>query len=217
MLSRPISLTATRAVIAMQRAFRRHFGIPPRGRVPDRNSILLWVDAFRETGEVSKRRRGPTRTVTTPENVERVRQSMLQSPRRSARKHSAALGMSTRSLRRILHDELHLHPYQMVLVQQLTERDYVTRQTSCEQLVDTLPNGALVFFSDEAHFHLSGCVNKQNMRYWSERNSREIQVRPLHSDRVTVWCVVSRGALHRDDSVAVFREIGLDSKSAPLP
>ena len=180
------------AVIAVQRAFRRHFKIPSRGRVPDRKSILLWVDAFKETGSVSKRRKGPTRTVTTPENVERVRQSMLQSPERSARKHSAALGMSTRSLRRILHDQLHLHPYKMVMVQQLTERDYEARQTSCEQLVDTLPNGTLVFFSDEAHFHLSGCVNKQNMRYWSERNPRELHERPLHSDRVTVWCAMSR-------------------------
>jgi transposase-like protein len=180
------------SVIAVQRAFRRHFEIPPRGRVPDRKSILLWVDAFRETGNVSKRKKGPTRTVTTPENVERVRQSMLRSPKRSARKHAVALGMSGRSVRRILHDELHLHPYKMISVQQLTERDYVTRQTSCEQLVDTLPNDALVFFSDEAHFNLSGCVNKQNMRYWSETNPRELHESPLHSDRVTVWCAISR-------------------------
>lgn len=100
--------------------------------------------------------------------------------------------MSTRSLRRILHHDLHLHPYKMVLVQQLMEHDYVTRQTSCELLIDTLPNDALVFYSDEAHFHLSGCGNKQNMRYWCERNPRELHEKPLHSDRVTVWCAVSR-------------------------
>ena len=180
------------SVIVVQRAFRRHFHLPPRGRVPDRKSILLWVDAFRETGNVSKKRKGPSKTVTTPQKVEQVRQSMLQSPTRSARKHAVAHGMSARSLRRILHADLHLHPYKMVLVQQLTERDYVTRQTSCEQLIDTLPNDALVFFSDEAHFHLSGCVNKQNMRYWSDTNPRQLYERPLHSDRVTVWCAISR-------------------------
>ena len=141
---------------------------------------------------MSKRKKGPTRTVVTPEKVERVRQSMLRSPRHSAGNHAVALGMSGRSLRRIPHDELNLHPYKMILVQHQTERDCVTRQTSCEQLVDTLPKDALVFFSDEAQFYFSGCVNKQNMRYWSETNLREIHERPLHPDRVTVWCTVSR-------------------------
>lgn len=180
------------SIIAVQRAFRARFEIPPRGRVPDRKSILLWVDAFRETGNVCKRKTGRPRTATTPENVERVRLAMLRSPRRSARKHAVALGMSGRSLRRILHDELHLHPYKMVVAQQLTERDYVIRQRSCEQLIDNLPRDSLVFFSDEAHFHISGCVNKQNMRYWAATNPRELHERPLHSDRVTVWCAISR-------------------------
>ena len=68
-------------------------------------------------------------------------------------------------------------------------------QTISEVLVDSLPNDALVFFSEEAHFHLSGCVNKQNMGCWSERNPRELHERSLHSDRVTVWCAISRVAI----------------------
>lgn len=174
--------------IAVQRAFRRHFEIPPRGRVPDRKSILMWVEAFKTTGNVSKRRKGPSRTVTTPDNVERVRQSMLLSPRLSARKHAVALGMSGRSLRRILHDELHLHPYRMILVQQLTEGDSATRQRSCEQLMGTVPSDALVFFSGVAHFHLSGGVSTDSMRYWSETSHGELD----ESDCVTVWCAISR-------------------------
>ena len=38
----------------------------------------------------------------------------------------------------------------------------------------------------EAHFHLSSFVNKQNFRYWSQSNPRELHERPLHSERVTV-------------------------------
>ena len=49
--------------------------------------------AFQESGSVVKRRLGAVRTARTPENVERVRQSFLQS-RRSARKHAAALRLS---------------------------------------------------------------------------------------------------------------------------
>ena len=45
--------------------------------------------------------------------------------------------------------------------------------------------------SDEAHFHLSGFVNKQNFPYWSATNSTELHERPLHSSKVTVWCAIS--------------------------
>ena len=98
---------------------------PPRDRVPDRKSILLWVENFTGTGSVSKKRRGRPRTSRTPENIEAVRRFVLQSPRRSARKHASALGISNRSVRRILHQDLHFHPYKMVVVQELTQQDWI--------------------------------------------------------------------------------------------
>jgi len=48
-----------------------------------------------------------------------------------------------------------------------------------------------LLMSDEAHFHLSGFVNKQNFRYWSATNPIELNERPLHSSKVTVWCAIS--------------------------
>jgi hypothetical protein len=45
-----------------------------------------------------------------------------------------------------------------------------------------------IIFSDEAHFHLNGYVNKQNCRIWGAENPRVIQERPMHPQRVTVWC-----------------------------
>jgi len=75
------------SIVAVQRAFRTRYQIPPRDRVPDRKSILLWVKNFREMGSVSEKRWGRPRTSRTPENIEAVRRSVLQSPRCSARKH----------------------------------------------------------------------------------------------------------------------------------
>ena len=49
----------------------------------------------------------------------------------------------------------------------------------------------MLITSDEAHFHLSGYVNKQNFRYWSESNPRSLHEKPLHSERVTVWCAIT--------------------------
>jgi hypothetical protein len=48
-----------------------------------------------------------------------------------------------------------------------------------------------LLMSDEAHFHLSGIVNKQNFRYWSATNPIELNERSLHSSKVTVWCAIS--------------------------
>ena len=76
-------------------------------------------------------------------------------------------------------------------MQELNPRDFVARKNASEALIG-LPNDTIVFFSDEAHFHLSGYVNKQNMRYWSRDNPRELHQRPLHSERVTVWCALSQ-------------------------
>lgn len=179
------------SVVATQRAFRARFEIPPHRLVPGRNSILSWVNSFRECGSVAKPRNGHQRTSRTPEAVERVRQSILRSPRRSARKHAVALGIPDTTVRRILHEELQFHPYKLAVVQQLSERDFVARQNACELLLDNLPQAAVVFFSDEAHFHISGSVNKQNMRYWSGENPRELHQKPLHCERVTVWCAIS--------------------------
>ena len=131
----------------------------------------------------------------TPDNVERVREAFIRSPRRSARKHAAALGMSDRTVRRILRQNLNFHPYKMVVTQELSERDINARQNACELLRENLPHDSLVFFSDEAHFHISGCVNKQNMRFWNDANPHELHQKPLHCERVTVWCAISRAAI----------------------
>lgn len=180
------------SVIVAQRAFRIRFRIPRRQAIPDRKSITLWVKNFREAGTVVRKRGGRPRTARTLENIEAVRRSILRSPTRSARKHATALRLSNRTMRRILHQDLNLHSYKMLTVQELSERDWHSRIVACNEMIENLLNDMIVYFSDEAHFHVSGCVNKQNFRYWSENNPRVIHQKPLHSDRVTVWCAVSR-------------------------
>jgi hypothetical protein len=48
-----------------------------------------------------------------------------------------------------------------------------------------------LIMSDEAHFHLNGNVNKQNFRYWAAETPHMLHQKPLHSEKVTVWCGVS--------------------------
>jgi len=43
-----------------------------------------------------------------------------------------------------------------------------------------------LLMTKKAHFHLSGFVNKQNMRYRSPVNPKELHEMPMHSPKVTV-------------------------------
>ncbi|GFV11997.1 putative DD41D transposase [Trichonephila clavipes] len=52
-----------------------------------------------------------------------------------------------------------------------------------------------ILFSDEAHFWLNGYVNKQNCRIWSEANPQVYVERPLHQEKLTVWCALWAGGI----------------------
>ena len=45
-----------------------------------------------------------------------------------------------------------------------------------------------IIFSDEAHFHWTGFVNKHNCRFWGNENPRIMQEREMHPLKATVWC-----------------------------
>ena len=185
------------SIVQTQRDFRRHFNIPHRGTIPNRNLIMTWVNNFNETGSVMKRRTGGNRTVRTPENIDRVRDAALRSPNRSVRLRASNLNLSQSTVRRILKEDLKFHPYKLVITQQLLEGDYNQRKLFCEQmqLVFNDNDNITLFTSDEAHFHLNGFVNRQNFRYWAAENPKELHEKPLHCPRVTVWCAVGKNTV----------------------
>ncbi|GFG33055.1 hypothetical protein Cfor_00061, partial [Coptotermes formosanus] len=119
------------SVVKTQRLCRTHFNVPRRGCVPCRNTIKAWVQNFRQSTSALKRKpRGRIPRVRTPENVEKLRVAIMKGPRRSARTHSASVGLSDRSMRRILHKDLNFHPYKIVTIQELNFRDMANRRIS---------------------------------------------------------------------------------------
>ncbi|KAG8297997.1 hypothetical protein J6590_108292 [Homalodisca vitripennis] len=100
---------------------------------------------------------------------------------------------------RILHKDLNLHAYKVQLTQDLKPNDHFKRRQYAEWLVEqTEVNGDFskkIIFSDEAHFHLSGFVNKQNCRIWANENPRVIVEKPMYPERVTVWCGLWAGGV----------------------
>ena len=66
-----------------------------------------------------------------------MRITLERSPRRSVRRHSQLLNLSDRSVRRILHHDLHFHPYKLQIVQELTTAHKALRVRFCQQMVHT--------------------------------------------------------------------------------
>ena len=70
------------SITVTQRKFRLHFNVARHGRIPSRNTILLWVHNFHTTASATKKKQGGSaRTVRTPVNVEAMRNAVEQSPR----------------------------------------------------------------------------------------------------------------------------------------
>jgi len=79
------------------------------------------------------------------------------------------------------------------IVQSISPSDFEARLHFARRFVEVFGSGdslSSLMMTDEAHFNLCGFVNKQNYRFWSSENPQEIQQRPLHSQKVTVWCGV---------------------------
>ncbi|XP_018375528.1 PREDICTED: uncharacterized protein LOC108769183 [Trachymyrmex cornetzi] len=172
------------------RILKRNMG---RDRAPTEGAIRKLVRKVREKGMLVDDRSGPrARTVRTPENIEAVAQSVRQNPTTSTRRRSQQLSISRTSLRRILHKDLGLFAYKIQMTQELKANDHPLRYQFAVWAIDQLNNdvdfGRKIIFSDEAHFHLGGYVNKQNCRIWGSEQPHTIVERPMHPPRVTVWC-----------------------------
>ena len=142
------------SVIAAQCQFCTHFGAGRHGRVPNRKTILLWIRNFQKTSSALKRKSpGRPHSIQTPETITTVRhhhnvpQLNMHSP----------WGYLTVVCGRILHLDLKFHPYKIMMIQELQERDWHERQAACKRMLANVPPGRLLC-SDEAHFHLSGFV-----------------------------------------------------------
>ena len=139
-----------------------------------------------------------------------MRTALERSPRRSVRWHSQLLNLSDRSVSRILHLDLHFHPYKLQIVHELNAAHKALHVRCCQQMVHTHANlGRFLIMSDEAIFSVNGSVNKQNCRYWAPTNPSQLHKRPLHSPQVVVWCVISAQGIighyffEGDDGVSV--------------
>jgi hypothetical protein len=77
---------------------------------------------------------------------------------------------------------LTFHSYKIHVTHNLKEQEKASHLKLCTEFSDLVDNDEGVVddlvMSDEAHFHLSPYVNKQNFRYWSDNNPMQIHKKP---------------------------------------
>lgn len=179
------------------RALRPIYG---RHNRPSEQLIRITINRFRTThtlvDNVHPQRR---RTVRTEEVIAAVEQSVEEDPNESIRRRAQQLVLSPSTLWKILRKDLGLRAYKIQLVQELKPRDHQMRRTFGEWAENKIRLDPYfhqkILFSDEAHFWLNGYVNKQNCRIWSDENPEAFIEKPLHPEKLTVWCTLWAGGI----------------------
>ena len=165
----------------VQLLFCKKYGLDSRSRsgIPTAKSIRRWYEQFNVSGclSVGHKRRGMSyaKPVRCGENIEAVLMSVEATPKKSVRRRSAELGVSQSSVHRILRHDLKMKPYHISVHQGLTPEDFLRS----------------VWFSDEAHFYLSGTVNSRNYVHWASERPDEVIERNLHVTKATAWVALS--------------------------
>ena len=95
------------------------------------------------------------------------------------------------SVQRILNVDFRLPPYGIQIKHKLTPGDKIKRVAMYQWFQDKIelsPNFLNdIWFSDKAHFLLSGQVNSKNRIFWGTAAPNEVLQRPLHSKKSTEW------------------------------
>lgn len=185
------------SVVLAQREFRRRFPGRPAPTAQTLRRLAANLEEYGTTRDAAKS--GRPRSARSAENIAAVAEDVELSPETSTRRRALQLAISRSSLRRILVKDLRMFPYKVQSVHQLLPVDHQTRVTYAQAILN-LENevddfSTKIIMSDEAHFHLSGYVNKQNYRFWGTENPRVMHEEPLHPLKVTAWCAVHAGGV----------------------
>jgi len=185
------------ALVSVQRAFEHTF----EKKAPAKKNLIKIVDKFVETGNVMNHNKGHSgrpRTARTNDNTGKILEKVLQSPKKSVRRLSSELDLSIRSVHTMLKD-INAFSYKIQVFQKLNPNDTLVRSQFCARTLATQYDDPSFlsrwWWSDECHIQLNGQVNKQNLRFWGWQKPDECETKPLHSERITVWCAVSQHAI----------------------
>ncbi|GBM35696.1 hypothetical protein AVEN_260819-1 [Araneus ventricosus] len=158
---------------ATRRSFQARFNVP---KGPDAKTIRTLFAKFQRTGSVTDDLMGNVgrqQTAVTPENVATVSGIIQQTPMSSVHRIASETGLKRSSTQKILRKSLHMFPFKIQTHQAIPVRAVQQRVDFANQMLTMIDSEGFdvgcIWFTDEAHFHLNGIVNKQNWRFWGPK------------------------------------------------
>jgi hypothetical protein len=115
--------------------------------------------------------------VLTDEKLEDIQDRLEISPRKSLRRLSQETGVPVGSVSKET-KLITFRPYRVRVVHELKPVDAPQSIRFCKWMLKNVHDGLvdpqLLFITDEAYFHLSGYVNSQSTRIWSDENPHAV-------------------------------------------
>ena len=163
--------------------------------------MFVWrtIKRYRETSSVDDRpRSGRPRTVRTDKAIKAVAARIRRKPLRKQKIMAREMGMSKRSMFRLIRDDLKMRAYRRTTGQRLNASRKKIRLDRAKALLARYADGQhrKILFTDEKIFTIEEKFNKQNDRVYA-RSSREAKKkvgrvqRGHHPASVVVWWGIS--------------------------
>ena len=125
--------------------------------------------------------------------MNQIREAYLRSPCQSTTHASLQLGVVQSTVWQIFHKRLKCKSYRLQLHQDLSESDKDVRLNVCIEMQERFEVDGfadLLIFSGEATSHLSGKVNRHNVRMWGTENPHLVIENVRDSLKVNVFCAL---------------------------
>lgn len=137
---------------------------------------------------------GRPRTARTTGNIQKVKTRLKRKKRVSSRKLAKEIGISRRTVQRILRSDLGCRPYKKIVEPMLTEEHKVKRKRFFNWIRNNFAkeDTRKILFSDEKMFDIDGVYNSQNDRIWAvDRKEADknggVKQRRKFPAKVMVW------------------------------
>jgi hypothetical protein len=136
---------------------------------PNITTIRRLYDKFCEFGTVLDLPRDGRPKISDEKSTDAIMEILAEKPKSTLTEISAATNLSRTTIQRRIKYDIGQKSYKLQIHQQLEEEDYDRRVEMAETLLPILQlpaNKKLIYYSDEAVFHVNGHVHKQNCRIW---------------------------------------------------